>query len=213
VSCCNQCQGIEDMFDPKEVAKDLRKYREKGPSKGTRLLLDALKAEGVQDATVLDIGGGVGAVQHALLEAGAAAVVNVDASTAYSEAAQEEARRRRLHDRVTYHHGNFVDITEELGPADIVTLDRVICCYRDVKALVGLSSTRAAELYGLVYPRDNLLSRAFIRVSNLYLRLTGSKFRAFVHPNALVENLLTANGLERRYYKKTTAWQVAVCGR
>ena len=213
MNCCSQCQGIEDVFDPKEAAKDLKRYRKKGPSNATRLLLDALEAEGVKGATVLDIGGGVGAVQHGLLEAGAAAAVNVDASTAYSDAAQEEAGRRGLHDRVTYHHGNFVDIAAELKPTDIVTLDRVICCYHDVEALVGLSSARAAKLYGLIYPRDNILSRAFVGVSNMYLKLKRSKFRVFVHPNEVVDGLIRANGLERRYYRKTREWQVAVYGR
>ncbi|MGZ8690915.1 MAG: class I SAM-dependent methyltransferase, partial [Aeromicrobium sp.] len=46
--------------------------------------------------TVLDIGGGVGAVHHELLHSGAATAVDVDASRAYIAVAREEAERQGL---------------------------------------------------------------------------------------------------------------------
>ena len=66
-----QCQGMETFFDNKTAVGDLKAYRKKGPSKTTRMLIDALKAQGVEDMTLLDIGGGVGAIQHELLNSGA----------------------------------------------------------------------------------------------------------------------------------------------
>jgi hypothetical protein len=54
MSCC-QCQGIETYFNRKSVAKDLKQYRKEGPAKTTRMLIDALKAEGIKEMTLLDI--------------------------------------------------------------------------------------------------------------------------------------------------------------
>ena len=54
------------FYDQKKAASELRKYREKGPIPSTKALIDALVAESVEGATVLDIGGGIGAVQHEL---------------------------------------------------------------------------------------------------------------------------------------------------
>jgi magnesium-protoporphyrin O-methyltransferase len=177
------------------------------------MLIDAFVAVGVEGKTLLDIGGGVGMMHHELLKAGAANAVGVDASTAYIRAAKEEAHRQGHGDRVRHHHGDFVMIAPSLEPADLVALDRVICCYHDVEALVGLSSALATELYGVIYPRDNLLSRGVWSLFNLFFRLTRNPFRVFVHASSTVDGLVRRSGLRRRYYRKTFAWQVAVYGR
>ena len=161
MNCC-QCEGIEEVFDRKQANKDLDQLHKEGLSDTTRMLVDAIKAEGVQGSTVLDIGGGVGAIQYGLLDAGATHAVSVDASTAYSEAAKEESQRRGHDERIAYHHGDFVDVAGEVESADIVTLDRVICCYHDFERLVQLSSQHATKLYGLVYPRDNWVSKMIL---------------------------------------------------
>ena len=51
------------------------------------------------------------------------------------------------------------------------------------------------------------------RVANLFLCLQRSSFRIFVHPTERIEAVVRANGLERRYYRKTILWQVAVYAR
>ena len=147
---CLQCQGIEEVFSQEHVRRELSRYREKGPSKTTRWLTQAIQVEGVAGETLLDIGGGVGAVQQAMVDAGVAQVTGVDASHAYQQAAVSEAQRRGYLDRVRYHHGNFVELADEIPAADIVTLDRVICCYPDMPVLVSLSAARARHVYGVV---------------------------------------------------------------
>ena len=95
-----QCQGIENQFNSREAAKKLGDYHKNGPAGTTRLLIEALKEAGVEGRTLLDIGGGIGAIQTELLKAGAQSAVSVDASTAYIEAAQQEALRlKRLRDK------------------------------------------------------------------------------------------------------------------
>jgi hypothetical protein len=163
---------------------------------------------------VLDIGGGVGALQHALLEAGASGVVGVDASPAYLRTAKEEAERRGHADRVSYRYGDFVEMAETVDPADMVTLDRVICCYPDVEALVGRSAERARRLYGLVHPREAWWTRLGLAVLNLGLRLARRPFRAYVHPVETVDAVAQEKGLSLRTRESVgPIWQIAVYDR
>ena len=207
---CPQCRGIEEFFDQREAERDLRGYRKTGPSGVTRVLLDAIRAEGIDGASLLDVGGGVGAIQHELLGAGVGSAVSVDASSAYLAAAKEEAERRGHADRLDQRFGNFVDLAPQIEQADIVTLDKVICCYHDVEQLVRLSSAKAKRVYAVVYPRYNPLTRVAAKLASLYFRLRRTPFRAFVHPTSVVEALVEGNGLRRTFYRKSGFWQVAV---
>ena len=207
---CGQCQGIEREFDQREADSKLRAYRENGPANTTRLLVEAVKAEAGEGRSILDIGGGIGAIQLELLKAGAASATSVDASSAYSQAAQAEAQRQQVAGRIRYVHGNFVELAAEIPPADIVTLDRVICCYHDMPALVALSASRAKQVYGVVYPRDTWWVKLGMGLGNLIYRLRGSPFRTFVHASQAVEAILREQGLQRRYHRQNLIWQVAV---
>ncbi len=210
--CC-QCQGIEELFNDQMVQHELSRYRSKGASKTTRMLTEALEKEDVRGLSLLDIGGGVGAIQHRLLQVGCQEATDVDASTAYLRAAREEAARRGLSDRVSYQHGNFVDLADRLPDADIVTLDRVICCYPEMEELVRLSAMRALKLYGVVYPRDTWWIRAGIALANFFFRLRRSTYRGFVHPTKAIDLLINRSGFKRCFYRRTLLWQVVVYSR
>ncbi len=212
MDCC-QCRGIEEQFNRAEAARKLREYRRSGPARSTRLLLDALMREPVAGLTLLDIGGGIGAIQHALLKAGAMHATDVEASTAYLAAAREEAARQGHAEQISYQYGNYVDLADTIPAADIVTLDRVICCYHDMPALVDRSSAKAARLYGLVYPRDIWWVRAGVRAENALLWLQRSTFRTFVHSRAAVDAIVRRNGLQQRFARNAGMWQVVVYAR
>lgn len=207
-SCCRV--DYDELFDADDARHDLAAYRRDGPSRSTRLLLEALVAEGVAGLTLLDIGGGVGAVQHELLAAGAATSVDVDLSRAYLTAAREEAERRGMGDRATHRYGNFVEIADDVDRADIVTLDRVICCYPDMRALVGASAAHAGRLYGLVYPVDRWWIRLGARIVNAGLWAGRQTYRVHVHATAAVDALVRSAGFEPRAHKRGIIWQAAV---
>jgi SAM-dependent methyltransferase len=160
--------------------------------------------------SVLDIGAGVGAVHLELLDKGATAAVDVDISPAFVAAARDEAARRGRSDAVTYEVGDFVAIAPSLDPADIVALDRVVCCYGDMQALVSLSVARARHRIGFVYPRDAWWIRSGARLGNALSRLFRSKTRIYIHPTRDVDSLVREAGFERRMRRTTTFWQVAV---
>jgi 2-polyprenyl-3-methyl-5-hydroxy-6-metoxy-1,4-benzoquinol methylase len=207
---CNQCLGIEREFDRATANRGLRRYRREGPGRSTRALIEALLAAGVEGYTLLDIGGGVGAIQYALLEAGAASAIGVDASSAYLEAARQEAARRGLGERVEGIHGDFVELAPSIAEADIVTLDRVICCYHDMRSLVRESAQRARKLYGIVFPRESWWLRPVFAVGNLYLRLRRSPFRIFLHSQAEIEAGVDRHGLTKIKEQDIGLWRMVV---
>ena len=199
------------MFGERTAARDVKRYREKGLSKPTLLLLDALRAEGVERASVLDIGGGIGAIQLELLDAGAATATSVDASAAYLRAARAEAERRGHAEHISQHAGDFVELAEGIEPADVVTLDRVLCCYPDVERLVSRSAERARRVYGLVYPRDTWWTRLAFVAFNVGLRVIRRPFRVYIHPSAAVDAAVRETGLARRLRRPVgPLWQVVV---
>ncbi|MCH7500500.1 MAG: methyltransferase domain-containing protein [Nitrospinae bacterium] len=102
-------------------------------------LIAFLKEHEVTGKSLLDIGGGIGAIQHELVAAGAARVTSVDASSGYLAISRKEAESRGYADRASYHYGDFVDLADSVDDADIVTLDKVLCCYDKVDDLVKKS--------------------------------------------------------------------------
>jgi hypothetical protein len=212
VTCC-QCEGIERQFGHKTALKELRRFRKRGPAPTTRMLIDALRREGVGRASILDVGGGVGAIYHELLASGACTAVHVDVSDDYLHVAREEAERRGHADRVEFVRGDFVDVARARGDSDVVTLDRVICCYPDMERLVALAADRARQLLGAVYPREARWLRLALAGVNVVNRLRRSAFRTYLHSPAAIDAVLRAHGLERRTLRRTLAWEVVVYAR
>ena len=212
VTCC-QCQAIERQFGQRTARWELRSYRKRGPRSTTRLLIDALRDEGVERASILDVGGGIGAIYHELLAAGARNATHVDVSPAYLRAAREEAERRGHADRIELVHADFVEVAATRESADVVTLDRVICCYPDMARLVALSAEKTRRLLGAVYPRAAWWVRLAMGGVNVVSRLRRSAFRAYVHPPGSIDGVLLEGGLKRRYFRRTLVWEVAVYSR
>lgn len=197
------------MFDERVARRQLRHYRRKGPEKGTRQLIDAVVGDGAAGCTFIDIGGGVGAIQHDLMERGAAGGTGADASPAYLAAAKAEADARGYAARIRYVEGDFVERADEIAAADLVTLDRVVCCYPDMPALVGAAARLTRRTLGLVIPRGSRFIRAGAAIVNLFLRLRRHPFRVYVHDPGEVDAVLGGHGLERRYLREGLVWRVA----
>ena len=211
---CSQCQGIESEFGDTFARKKLRQYRRRGPDKTTRMLIDdiraALDASGVADGDLLDVGAGIGVIHHELLGGRVKNATHVDASSAHIAAARDETRRRGHDAAVQFAHGDFLALTDKLSPADVVTLDRVICCFDDMPRLVGLSAGKTRRFYGAVYPRDLRLVHFVMWMLNLVQRVKRTSFRVFVHDPAAINATLEQAGLKRRSMRRTVAWEVVV---
>jgi magnesium-protoporphyrin O-methyltransferase len=190
--CCSP--GYDEFFGEKIARRDARRYRRKGLGKAARWIVDTVRGEGVLGATVLEPGGGVGAIQIELLKAGAARSTVVELSSGYDAAAEELAREAGVEARVERRHGDFA--ANGVPPADVVVLHRVVCCYPDYERLLGAAADRAGRLLVFTHPPRNLGSRACFGALNLFLRLRGSDFRAFAHSPERLAEVVRARGFE-----------------
>lgn len=193
-SCSGFCSSTERQFNERVAAREVGRYRRKGPPVTTRLLRDGLRALGPLTGTLLDIGSGIGALTLELLEIGVKRGVAVDASEAYVAAGRNEATRRDRAEAVDWRHGDFVSLALEFQPATLVTLDRVICCYPAYEPLLVEAVRRAEHWFALSYPRDRWYVRAAVALENAGRRLAGNAFRTFVHPAAAMERLIRSGG-------------------
>ena len=208
MSCAGHCCAIDEHFDRRIAEGELERYRRNGPSPSTRQLLRVIGEARLADATLLDIGGGIGTIAHELLDAGAPHATVVDASAAFIAAARDESERRRAADRLELVHGDFVTLAPEISVADVVTLDKVVCCYLDMEGLVDSSTSRARRLYGIIYPRDGWWVRFSIAVQNTVRGARGKTFRAYVYANAAIEDRIRRNGFSLRRRDRGFFWVV-----
>jgi len=209
MTCCGHCQDAEGFFNDWTARRELRRYRRKGPTKSTQLLLEPLRPD-AGGATLLDVGGGIGAIQHELFGEGLAEAVQVDASSPYLAVARKEAERSGHGERAAFVHGDFVEMSGEFSRADLVTLDRVICCYPYLEALLEASMDRARRVVGLVYPRERWGTRMAMKVGNFWFRVRGSAFRLYLHSPDRVGALLREGGFELEERAHTFIWRVEI---
>ena len=148
MNCCGT-ECYQEQFGAKHAANDVKRYRAKGPDRTTRLLVDALKKEGVKGSSL----------------------------------------------------------------ADVVTLDRVICCYPNMEELVSASASRARRLNGVVFPRERWLTRGFVAITNVARRLRRNSFRSYVHSVDAIDAAVRRQGLRLRSATETVSWRVAVYSR
>ena len=202
--CCTP-SGYRKIFGAKTARRDVRKYRRRGLDRAARRIADFLIGGGVAGGSVLEVGGGVGAIQLELLKAGAARTTNVELSPEYEPYAAE-----LLGDdaRVERHVGDFVRDAAELESADDVVLHRVVCCYPDPDALVGAAAEHARRRLVLSFPPDTALFRSGSAVMNAFLALTRTEFRTFVHPVATILAAARARGLEPALDTRTPLWRI-----
>ena len=201
------------MFDPRFAKRMAARYRKRGLDKTSRRMVELLSQAGVQDATVLEIGGGVGEIQLELLRGGAASATNLELSPAYDAEAARLIAEAGLGDRV---QRRLVDIAADptaVEPADIVVLHRVVCCYPDYATLLGVAADHTRRQLVFSHPPRNPLSWAVVATQNLLLRLSGREFRTFAHPPAAMLAVLAENGLRPSAAYRGPVWQVAAATR
>ncbi len=208
--CCGEgIPSCERVFDRQTVDRDVRDFRRTGAPWATRELIDELASDfDLTGATVLDVGAGVGAVHLGLLARGAASAVDVDGSGAYVAAARDEAERHGYGDRVRHVLGDLTRVAPTLEPADLVALDRVVCCYGDMASLLTAASTLARRRLGLVYPRDRWWIRAGASIGNVVMFRRSAGYRMRVHRVTAMAGLLEAAGFVRVAGRDGRLWRV-----
>jgi SAM-dependent methyltransferase len=207
------CDAADRHFTPARARDELATYRRRGPTGTARLILQCLGELGLTPDSLLDVGAGVGVLHHELLDRGVQRAVHLEAASAYVQAAKEESARRGHEARVTFRHGDLVALGDDLPVADLVTLDRVVCCYPSLEPLIGVSAQKAQQFYALSYPHDQWYVRAHTRWQNYRRRRVGNPFRTFVHPVARIRSLVQAAGFLVLRSRRTLIWEVLICAR
>lgn len=207
---CNCCEITDNAFSEAEARAELRNYRRRGPMKQTKLILEAIRSLRLKNADLLDIGGGIGVIHHELLEDVAREATHVDASSAYLKQAKQEASRRGHGERVNFIHADFTDVANQLPEADIVTLDRVVCCYPDFRRLLKAAAEHSQRALALTYPRETWYMRFGLKVANFFQGLRRDPFRVFLHPISEMDALLTGEGFQRVFLRRLFVWEIAL---
>lgn len=203
--CCSFDATVDQEFNDRRAAKELRRFRRRGAGATARMLLRGLTKGGLSRGTLLDVGAGVGALTWTLIDSGVTSAVIVEASRAYLSAAEAEGHRRGQLRQAQLIHGDFLDVANRVPPVTVVTLDRVICYYPAYAGLLETALARAERLFAFSYPRDRWYVRTAVHVENL-MRRRRSGFRTFVHREAAMRRLIENAGFELVSHAQTLAW-------
>jgi magnesium-protoporphyrin O-methyltransferase len=211
LGCCTPFEDVADeQFNRKKAAAELKRYRDTGPAVTTRLLQDGIARTADVGGMLLDIGSGIGSLAFELRKLGIVRVIGVDASSAFVEAARAEAERLGRAREVAFIHADFVSIASGLPSANIVTLDRVVCCYPAYEPLLDAAVQHADRCLALSYPRDTWYVRTGMLLENVLRWLTRNSFRTFVHPATNIEQLIRRGGFTLASRRETWTWAVDV---
>ena len=207
-ACCGP--AYDRFFGARQARRDAKRYRKHGLDQTARRLVDELAQHGVDGASVLEVGGGVGAIDLELLGQGAERAVVVELSNGYDEEARALAAEAGVEARIERSHGDFAEEEASIEPADVVVMHRVVCCYPDPELLVGAAARHARRLLALSLPRNTWWLRLGVTAANVWFRMRGG-IQSYVHPPAEVVGIAEAAGLSTVLDERSTRiWRIAV---
>jgi magnesium-protoporphyrin O-methyltransferase len=206
--CCNP-RGCDEFFGDGFARRVAKRYRKRGVDKTARRMVEFLAGRGLEGASVLEIGGGVGDIQLELLARGAARTTNLELSDGYEAEATRLAREAGVEERIERRRHDIAVDPGGVEPFDVVVLHRVVCCYPDYQALLGAAASHTRRVLVFSHPVRNPVSRMVVGGQNLFFRLRGSRFRVFVHPPEAMRAVLAEHGLQPAVVPGGRVWRIA----
>lgn len=210
--CCTP-KGYRQIFSEKNAAGEAKRYRRKGLDGTSKRICDVIKQHGVEGKTLLEVGGGIGAIEIELLKAGMARAVNVELTPTYEAAAGELLVEAGLIDRVERRVMDFAEAGTDVESADVVVMNRVICCYPDMPKLAGAAADRAKGMLVMSFPNRRWWTRLGLTVANFGFRVIRLQFRVFLHPPSLILAAVEQRGFTTRLNRSGLLWQVVALER
>ena len=210
--CCSP-KGYRWVFSERSARGEAKRYRRKGLDSTSRRIVDFIKRQGVESRTVLEVGGGIGAIQIELLKAGAAHATSIELTPTYEEVAAGLVKEAGFTDRIDRKVMDFVDASAQLEAADVVIMNRVICCYPDMPRLAGAAAERTRELLVMSYPRETWWTKIGLKLGNSALRATRREFQVFLHPPRDIIAVSEGHGLRTVLNQTGAFWTVAALSR
>lgn len=205
-SCC-RAAPCEEIFDARTAEWDLRSYRRQGLGTVEREMLASVPEQHVTGGRVLEIGGGIGALQAELLKRGAASGEVVELISAYGPYALELARELGVAERASF---RVVDLLADPGaaqPADVVLMNKVICCSGEGLELTRVAAGLTRGVLVMSYPRDRWLFQVAQRVQHAVFRLLGRSYRFYVRSSAAIEAAAASAGLRKVASGGSFVWE------
>ncbi|HKF18471.1 MAG TPA: methyltransferase domain-containing protein [Candidatus Dormibacteraeota bacterium] len=210
--CCSP-KGYRWIFSEKNARAEAKRYRRKGLDPTSGRIVSFLQQQGVEGRTVLEVGGGIGAIQIELLKAGASRAVSIELTSTYEEEATALLREAGLETRVERQIMDFAETAAAVDGADIVILNRVICCYPDMPKLAGAAAAHTREVLVLSYPKETWWTRLGLALGNLGLRVARREFQIFLHPPKKIIATAEQHGLRAVLNRTGLFWTVAALRR
>lgn len=208
-ACCSSNADTGRFFSRFAGLYRLR-FRLLGFEKTQRHLIEGMQNAGFVGAELLEVGCGAGQLHQRLLEDGAARAVGVDLSETMLDLAQGQASARGLEQRTAYRLGDFVQIADEIPPADVTILDKVVCCYPDWQALVDTTLSKTRRVYALTYPRDRSATRAGVWLLRGGLRALGCCYQPYLHDPQKIQRRILDHGFRRTFSAVTSSWMTEI---
>lgn len=206
--CCDH-DDYQSVFSSRFARRQSRRYHRRGLTPAAQGIVDFARSQGITGATILEIGGGVGHIQVELLRGGAAHVTNLELSENYEPEAVRLLTETGMTGQVTRRFLDVAQAPDEVEPADVVVLHRVVCCYPDYARLLEVAAGHARKALVYSYPAANIVNRVQFGTENVYRRLTRNDFRAFIHPPAGMLRAAESDGLAVAYRRHARDWDVA----
>jgi magnesium-protoporphyrin O-methyltransferase len=195
------------MFGEKGARRALRRYLTKGLGGEARLLAGWAAEGGLEGASVLEVGGGVGQLQAELLRRGAASGAVVELVGTYEPYAAELAAAVGVAERSSFVIADLTTDGDDVPAADVVVLRRVVCCSPRGIELLGAGAARTRRMLVASYPRRSWWVRVAVRLQNAGFALLRREFRVYLHDPAALEAAAEAQGLYRSDRCRGQVWE------
>ena len=203
------CGGYDEVFTERQARWVRGRFERRGLTGPAREIVRWLGSRGLQEGvSVLEIGGGLGELHVELLRRGAARATSVELTGSWEREARRLLAAEGLEHRVERVLGDLVHQPDLAGQADVVVLNKVVCCYPDHAALLQAAGERARRALVLSHPPRTPLVRAGLTVLNAWERLRGHDYRAYAHPPEQMLEELSATGLRPVTSERAGLWWV-----
>jgi magnesium-protoporphyrin O-methyltransferase len=210
--CCSP-RGYRQIFSERSARSDARGYRRRGLDEVSGTIVRLVRERGVSGRTLLEVGGGVGAIEIELLKVGLSRAVSIELTPTYEEEAGALLREHGFDDRVHRQVLDFALAGGGVEPADFVVLNRVLCCYPDMPLLAGAAANHARRALVLSFPNDRWWTRLAFTLVNVALRVARRQFRVFLHPPGSILATAERYGLRPTYSESGRIWHVVALER
>ena len=135
-------------------------------------------------------------------------MTNLEISENYEAEAKRLLEETGMTDQVTRRFLDVAQAPDEVEPADVVVLHRVVCCYLDYVRLLSVAADHARRALVYSYPAANVVNRLQFGAENVYRRLTGNAFRVFVHSPEGMIGAAESGGVTVAYRRHARDWDV-----